>query len=110
MKIAFLDSPEREYTVRTVDEAPLGGTQTAVSHVARGLAELGHQIILYRGTTAAGTIDGVEHLASSQCSLEQLRAPLAGCDRPHLQHRRGPADSIHSKRKATIGSLGPHAR
>jgi glycosyltransferase involved in cell wall biosynthesis len=74
MRIAFLDSPERDYTVLTVGEKPLGGTQTAVSYVSRGLAKLGHEIILFRGTNDSGVIDGVRHLASSKLTLEQLRS------------------------------------
>jgi glycosyltransferase involved in cell wall biosynthesis len=74
MRIAFLDSPERDYTVRTVQEKPLGGTQTAVTHITRGLAHLGHEVLLFSGKKTNGKIDRIDHLASSTCSLQQLQS------------------------------------
>ena len=74
MKIAMLDSADRDYTVQTAGREPLGGTQTAVCQVCVGLAKLGHGVTLFRGTSDAGRIEGVDHLASSTLTLKVLES------------------------------------
>jgi glycosyltransferase involved in cell wall biosynthesis len=73
MKLAFLDSDKRHYTVQTPLRSPLGGTQSAVCYLARSLANLGHDITLFSGAIDAGKIAGVDHLSSAACSVDQLR-------------------------------------
>jgi glycosyltransferase involved in cell wall biosynthesis len=71
--MAFLDSVGRHYTVQSPQREPLGGTQSAVCHLARCLAGRGHEITLFSGAANAGNISGVHHLSSAGCSVDQLR-------------------------------------
>jgi glycosyltransferase involved in cell wall biosynthesis len=74
MKIAILDSDGRNYTIESADREPLGGTQSAICNLSRCLVALGHEITIFCGTRDGGTVQGVRHLASSNCTLNLLKS------------------------------------
>jgi glycosyltransferase involved in cell wall biosynthesis len=60
MRIAFLDRMPWDYRVDTPDERPLGGSQSALCHLASALAGQGHAVRLVTMTTAPGLVAGVD--------------------------------------------------
>lgn len=65
MKILFICLSTLEFNVRTPYEAPLGGTESALSYLSVELAKLGHDVFLM-AKTQDNIIDGVQHLAISE--------------------------------------------
>jgi protein O-GlcNAc transferase len=72
MRIALLDFLKRDYTVQTSREAPLGGSPSAVSHLALEFAALGHATFLINFGSTSGNIRGVEHLSWNHFKIGQL--------------------------------------
>lgn len=64
-RLAFLDRIPWDYRVDTPDRQPLGGSQSALCHLARALARHGHEVRTVTMTTAPGRIDGVDCLAAA---------------------------------------------
>lgn len=65
MKILFLCFSPLKFDVQTPFEAPLGGTESAVSYLSVALAQKGHHVMLMRSTDIDDTgtvIEGVEHI------------------------------------------------
>ncbi|MEB3830495.1 tetratricopeptide repeat protein [Phormidium sp. CCY1219] len=62
MKIAFLDPSHLDYTVESVYQIPLGGSQSALCYLAESLAKQGHEIFLFNNTTNSGKFRGVNCL------------------------------------------------
>lgn len=62
MKIFFVDSRSRPYDSTTYMESPLGGTQSAVSCLAKELAQAGHQVFVINGNSEPVETDGVRFL------------------------------------------------
>jgi glycosyltransferase involved in cell wall biosynthesis len=60
MRIAFLDRIPWDYRVDTPDLRPLGGSQSALCHLARALARRGHAVRVVTMTTAPARIEGVD--------------------------------------------------
>ncbi|QHU99765.1 glycosyltransferase family 4 protein [Synechocystis sp. CACIAM 05] len=65
MKIVFFDLIDFDYSVGTVFEAPLGGSQSALSYLAMNLANLGHDIFLINKISAPIVSHGVACLPIS---------------------------------------------
>ena len=63
MKIAFADFCQMRYDVRTVDSAPLGGTESAACYLTRALARQGHDVFLLGNVPVEGLYEGVRCLA-----------------------------------------------
>lgn len=59
MKIAFADFCQMRYDVRTVDSAPLGGTESAACYLTRALARQGHEVFLLGNVPVEGLYEGV---------------------------------------------------
>ena len=49
MKIAFVDLAPWDYSVESIKEIPLGGSQSALCYLAINLSQLGHDIFLVNG-------------------------------------------------------------
>ncbi|HSZ58751.1 MAG TPA: glycosyltransferase family 4 protein [Tepidisphaeraceae bacterium] len=63
MNIAFADFCQLRYDVRTVGEAPLGGTESAACYLTRALAGQGHEVFLLGNVPAEGVYEGVRCVA-----------------------------------------------
>lgn len=63
-RLAFLDRIPWDYRVDAPDLRPLGGSQSALCHLARALARLGHEVRTVTMTTAPGRVDGVDCLSA----------------------------------------------
>ena len=75
MRIAFLDRMPWDYRVDTPEVRPLGGSQSALCHLARALARAGHAVRVVTMTSAPGPVAGVD------CrSLSEGYALFAGMD------------------------------
>src|SRR4051794_28664679 len=59
LRIAFIDPCGLDYHAATVDERPLGGTQSAVCYLARALAARGHEVFLFTHLSRPGDYVGV---------------------------------------------------
>lgn len=68
MQIAFVDFISWDYTVETVYEKPLGGSQSALCYLAEELARRGHEVRLVNNCALPGASRGVVHfpLAKAQ--------------------------------------------
>jgi hypothetical protein len=64
MKIAFADFCRMRYDVRTVDSAPLGGTESAACYLTRALARHGNEVFLLGNVPVEGTFEGVRCVAT----------------------------------------------
>lgn len=76
MNIVFFDGIHWDYDVATPLERPLGGSQSALCYLAAGLAQRGHRVTLFSGTTRPGVIRGVTCLSNQQMSREMLAEPF----------------------------------
>jgi len=54
MRLAFVDPIDWDYTVQTVYERPLGGSQSALCYLAASLARKGHELFVFNNTTTPG--------------------------------------------------------
>ena len=65
MKILFVNLSGMRFTVATPDSEPLGGTESALSYLARQLAKNGHEVSLVckAPDNAPETVMGVRHVA-----------------------------------------------
>jgi glycosyltransferase involved in cell wall biosynthesis len=59
MNIAFADFCGMKYDVRTVDHAPLGGSESAACYLSRALVKQGHHAFLLANVPAEGVHEGV---------------------------------------------------
>lgn len=85
LNIAFLDTTLGDYTPATPRLAPLGGTQSALCHLAVALVRAGTAVTIINGTRAPGWFDGVHCLNHQAVPLTALAAFDAvivsgGCD------------------------------
>lgn len=71
MRIAFFDLIDFDYSVGTVFEAPLGGSQSALSYLAMNLASLGHDVFLINRISFPTVCHGVACLPFS-CVTNQF--------------------------------------
>lgn len=62
MKILFIDSYDCSYDTRTYLSRPIGGTQSAVSCLAKTLVTFGHEIAIINGLNQSIEMDGVRFL------------------------------------------------
>ncbi|MDR3517551.1 MAG: glycosyltransferase family 4 protein [Azospirillaceae bacterium] len=60
MRITFLDLIPWDYDPGTPRRQPLGGSQSALCHLAVALADLGHRVRLRNNVSSARTVQGVE--------------------------------------------------
>jgi len=75
MRIAFLDSIDRIYTVDSAWTEPMGGTQSGVCYLAVALAELGHDVILLSNHQSESSQRGVRCLPlNGYFSESQMKA------------------------------------
>jgi len=84
---ADLTSP---FVPRDLDVKPLGGSETALVHVARGLAALGHRVmVVSHPGTGTGVYDGVEYLDVKSHSWGRVDVDVAVVFRqlPHVRRR-----------------------
>jgi glycosyltransferase involved in cell wall biosynthesis len=65
MRIVFFDLIDFDYSAGTVFEAPLGGSQSALSYLAMNLANLGHDIFLINKISSPTVSHGVACLPIS---------------------------------------------
>lgn len=63
MKIAFLDPSDWDYTIESVYQKPMGGSQSALCYLAERLAQQGHEIFLLNNTSMPGRWRGVSCLS-----------------------------------------------
>jgi glycosyltransferase involved in cell wall biosynthesis len=82
MKILFIDSHECVYDTTTFLKRPLGGTQSAVSCLAKELAQAGHDVTVINGVLQPIDTDGV-HFMSLPCPTPVLNSfdvivPISG--------------------------------
>ena len=63
MKILFIDSYTCVYDTTTYLQRPLGGTQSAVSCLAKELAQAGHEVAVINGVTEPIETDGVRFMS-----------------------------------------------
>ncbi len=70
MQIAFVDPIAWFYSVESVHQIPLGGSQSALCYLAETFARLGHRVCLFNECPQTQTISGVEHYPIAQ--LDQL--------------------------------------
>lgn len=59
MKIAFLDPCIFNYSIKSVNKEPLGGSQSALCYLASNLAELGHDVFLVNNTNEPAVVNNV---------------------------------------------------
>jgi len=59
MRLVFLDPIHWDYTIQTVYDRPLGGSQSALCYLAEALARRGHEVVLLNHTTRPGVQRGV---------------------------------------------------
>jgi len=71
MKIALIDFVEWDYTVQSVGQMPLGGSQSAACGLARCLAEMGQEVFLINHTKAAANLAGVNHVPMAEHYAQQ---------------------------------------
>ncbi len=74
MRLLFLDPIDWDYTVETVYQQPLGGSQSALCYLAEALARRGHQVTLLSHTTRPGLYRGVSCLALTTITSEVMRS------------------------------------
>jgi glycosyltransferase involved in cell wall biosynthesis len=99
MRIAFLDRMPWDYRVDTPDERPLGGSQSALCHLARALAAQGHAVRVVTMTTAPGRVAGVD------CrSLDEGFALFAGMDAAVVLN--DPDPGVAAGLRAAMGERG----
>jgi glycosyltransferase involved in cell wall biosynthesis len=99
MQIAFLDRMPWDYRVDTPDERPLGGSQSALCHLARSLAGQGHAVRMVTMTTAPGLVAGVD------CrSLDEGFALFAGMDAAIVLN--DPDPQVASALRVAMGGRG----
>jgi glycosyltransferase involved in cell wall biosynthesis len=70
MHIAFVDFIPWDYTVETVYEKPLGGSQSALCYLAEELARRGHEVRLVNNCSLPGASRGVVHLPLAKAQGE----------------------------------------
>ncbi|HTU25323.1 MAG TPA: glycosyltransferase family 4 protein [Pirellulales bacterium] len=82
MRIAFIDLIGWDYTPRTPEVSPLGGTQSAVCYLARHLAAAGCEVSLLNRAARAAPADGNSADGVSVVPLTSADYPraLAACD------------------------------
>lgn len=74
MRLLFLDPIDWDYTVETVYQQPLGGSQSALCYLAEALARRGHQVTLLSHTRHPGLYRGVSCLALPTLTAEVVRS------------------------------------
>lgn len=76
MRIGFADFYGMDFHALSVEQAPMGGSQSATCYLARALAHAGHEVFLINHISPAsvGKYDGVTSLAWKQTGLAELRA------------------------------------
>ncbi len=74
MRIAFAEFLHWDYDVDSVDEIPLGGSQSAACHLARALARAGHEVTFISNTSRPGIHAGVRCLWWDQTSTLQIHS------------------------------------
>lgn len=77
MRIGFIDFTPWDYDVGTVDTQPLGGSQSAVSYLAKALARRGHQVVLITQAQRSGMVGGIACLAADHLTAPGALARLA---------------------------------
>ncbi len=73
MKILFLDLMGLPYDTTTPYKTPLGGTQSAVTYLAKELAALGNQVKVINGVPEPRETDGVQ-FSSLPCPTEEMNS------------------------------------
>lgn len=73
MRIGFGDFCGWDFDVTSVDTRPLGGSQSAACHLARALAQRGHEVSLLSHTTSPGKRDGVCCMSWASTPVAELR-------------------------------------
>ena len=73
MRILFFDCSPKDYTVESVYQKPMGGSESALCYLTQELAKLGHNVSFLNWTTTPGTFCGVacHHLNDYPQSLIQ---------------------------------------
>lgn len=74
MRIAFADFCGWDFHASSVDEKPMGGSQSAACHLARALARDGHDAFLITNVSTPGTYGGVTSLSWNGTDVARLRA------------------------------------
>lgn len=74
LRIAFADFCGWDFHAQSVDVLPMGGSQSAACHLARGMAREGHEIFLISSTSSPGRYDGVTCLSWAHTDAAALRA------------------------------------
>ena len=72
MKIGLIDFVDWEYTVQSIRQVPLGGSQSAACGLARCLAELGQEVFLINHTKVAANLAGVHHVPMAEDYAQQV--------------------------------------
>jgi glycosyltransferase involved in cell wall biosynthesis len=99
MRLAFLDRMPWDYRVDTPEQRPLGGSQSALCHLARALAGQGHAVRMVTMTTAPGLVAGVD------CrSLSEGFALFAGMDAAIVLN--DPDPQVASALRVAMGGRG----
>jgi glycosyltransferase involved in cell wall biosynthesis len=74
MRIGFVDPSNWDYHVESVDEIPLGGSQSAACHLARALARRGHDVFHFGGVSAPRVHAGVDCRNLSRVAVADAHA------------------------------------
>jgi glycosyltransferase involved in cell wall biosynthesis len=74
MNLLFFDPIAWDYTIETVYQRPLGGSQSALCYLAETLARRGHQVTLLSHTTRPGMCRGVQCMAASAATSQAIRS------------------------------------
>jgi predicted O-linked N-acetylglucosamine transferase (SPINDLY family)/glycosyltransferase involved in cell wall biosynthesis len=74
MRIAFADFLGWDFHAASVDTVPMGGSQSAACHLARALAQDGHEVFLFSHLTCPGTYCGVTCRAWPELPLAEIAA------------------------------------
>ena len=72
MRLAFVDPIDWDYSVQTVFERPLGGSQSALCYLTAALARRGHRLFVFNNTSAPGTFLDVRCLDFVSATAEFL--------------------------------------
>lgn len=73
MRLMFVDSINWDYSVASVYEGPLGGSQSALCLLAESLAHRGHEVSTLTNTSRPGPCRGVICLSSTQTTLGMIK-------------------------------------
>ncbi|MFE1602203.1 glycosyltransferase [Methylobacterium sp. ID0610] len=77
MRVAFIDPGAMSYTPATPEAAPLGGSQSALCHLAAQLARDGLDVTVATATDRPGRVHGVRVLSTRALSLADLSGVAA---------------------------------